>query len=135
MFHHLPKPHFEHFTSRNHQPGCETKELRTDCRQTAWKCPPQVNRNRYAFCHALRHESRLRTEARAIGKQGPPTTLDLQHFSANTHGFRWVRATMVFWSPHIWTPGAVTTTCSHTHPSTSYIFTPMATFGEHHHAV
>ena len=115
MFPHLPKTqHFEHFTSRNHQPGCETKELRTDCRQTAWKCPPQVNRNRYALCHALQDEKRLRTKARAIGKQSSPSTVDLQHFSTNTHGFRWVRATMVFWFPQIWTPCAVTTTCSHT---------------------
>ena len=31
------------------------------------------------------------------------------------HGFRRVRATVVFWYPRILTPGAVATTCSHTH--------------------
>ena len=62
-----------------------------------------MNRDRYPSCHALRDECRLRTEARAIGKQGSPATLDLQHFHKNTHGFRRVRATMVFWYPQIWT--------------------------------
>ena len=98
----------EHFTGRSHQRRCETKELRTDCRQTvqpsSWKCPTYVNSNRYASCHARRDECRLRDRK---------TTLDLQHLNKNTHGFRWVHARTVFRYPEIWTLDAFETICSH----------------------
>ena len=132
MFPHLQNTqHFKHFTGQKPPTRrCETKELRTECRQTVqpWfrNCPTHVNRNRYASCHALRDECRLRTEARGDRK----TRLASDTATCNTstkipriqtalpqkyHGFRRVRATVVFCYPQIWTPSAVATTCSHTH--------------------
>ena len=49
---------------------------------SSWKCPTQVNSNRYASC--LRDECRLRTEARAIGKQGSPATLQQKYTRIQT---------------------------------------------------
>ena len=107
----------EHCTGRNHQHGYDTKEQCTDCRQTVqpWfrNCPTQVNHNRCSCFHARRDECRLRTEARAIGKQRSTPTLDLQRHNKNTHGLRWVHATTVFRYPQIWTPDAFETICSH----------------------
>ena len=108
----------EHCTGTNHQPRCETKELRTECRQTvepsSWKCPTQVNRNRYPSCHALRDECRLRRRARSENKAR-------QHTGRATLPQKYTRiqtATChngVLLPSKIWTPSAVATTCSHTH--------------------